>query len=148
MVISSLSITAQNVRFSPKNASPQQKSLVKTAMDVSKAIGPAYEIETAASIEISGPVIFESEDERPEIQAHVGESYYTVSFIPENPEEYNFPYLSKVNIWENGEPKDVFFGIGWGRNFFFRSLEEQINDKTFKPVPLEKVTYDEKPVIK
>ena len=54
---------------------------------------------------------------------------------------YLLPYFSqKVRIWKDtGEPCDVIFGNGYGKNFFFSSYKEQTKSRT----ATDKVPYQQ-----
>lgn len=42
--------------------------------------------------------------------------------------KFDFGFAARVRIWKDtGEPLDVIFGNGWGRNFLFLSFKEQTN---------------------
>ena len=54
--------------------------------------------------------------------------------------KFDFGFAARVRIWKDtGEPLDVIFGNGWGRNFFFLSFKEQTNHS---PNDYEKVASD------
>lgn len=138
VLITVITISAQGLKSSSDIPSSFEEKMINTAKEVSQTFGPAYNVDKATRIEISGPFIFEDNDKRPEIQACIGRKYYTITFIPENTEEYEFPFLSEVSIWADGEPQGVTFGNGWGRNFFFRSYSSQKKDELIKTIPLQK----------
>lgn len=126
---------AQDIQLPASN----QSAMIDTAIEVANTFGPGYDVSNAATVEFSGPHSFVAEDERTEIQSCNGREYYTITFVPHNPQEYNFPYLAKVNIWADGTPQDVLFGNGWGRNFFFESYQQQKAEKNIEQVPLQKI---------
>ena len=53
--------------------------------------------------------------------------FYTVTFTYDSTAvKFDFGFAARVRIWKDtGEPLDVIFGNGWGRNFFFLSFKEQ-----------------------
>ena len=143
MGLSVLMSQAQVIVYDEAKASQFEKKLVSTAIEVSDTFGPDYEVKNAVRVEISGPIVFEHTDMRPEIQKNVGRTYYEVKFLPQDPSSYNFHYLSEACIWSDGTPQCVGFGTGWGINFFFSSFEE-LKNRTDLKVPLQKVRKVEK----
>ncbi|MDE6377443.1 MAG: hypothetical protein K2K72_01715 [Duncaniella sp.] len=117
------------------------KSLVPTAIQVSDTFGPNWNVKNAAKVEISGPLVFQDTDMRPEIQKHVGRTYYDVTFFPQDPSSIIYSRLSTVSILSDGEPLFVIFGNSYGVNFFFKSFEELKKHTSFT-VPMEKVKIE------
>ena len=143
MGLSVLMSQAQVIVYNEAKASQFEKNLVSTAIQLANTFGPDYEVKKAVRIEISGPLVFQDTDMRPEIQKNVGRTYYEVKFFPHDPTSYNFHYLSEAYIWSDGTPQRVGFGNGWGISFFFKSFEELKNRADLK-VPLQKVKKVEK----
>ena len=137
MGLSVLMSQAQVVVYNEAKASQFEKKLVSTAIEVSDTFGPDYEVKNAGKVEISGPLVFQDTDMRPEIQKHVGRTYYDVTFFPQDPSSIIYSRLSTVSILSDGTPLFVIFGNSYGVNFFFRSFEEQKKHPSFT-VPMEK----------
>ena len=54
--------------------------------------------------------------------------------------KFDFGFAARVRIWKDtGEPLDVIFGNGMGRNFLFKTFVEQTNHS---PNDYEKVASD------
>ena len=54
--------------------------------------------------------------------------------------KFDFGFAARVRIWKDtGEPLDVIFGNGMGRNFFFKTFVEHTNHS---PNDYEKVASD------
>ncbi len=142
LIIMGLSVLigqAQVTVYDETKASQFEKNLVSTAIILADTFGPDYEVKNAVRIEISGPFVFQADDKRPEIQKHVGRTYYDVSFFPQDRSSYEWGYLSKAQIWSDGEPWGVLFGNGMGVSFFFKSFEEKKNQPDHMTIPLQKI---------
>ena len=113
--------------------------LIAKSVEAIKRIGPGCYREKATPRITEG--IFESNDQREEIQKNIGREYYEIVFpYDESEERLDFDFSAKVKIWkDNGEPAEVIFGNGYGRNFFFKSYSEQLKDSTLHTVPYQQV---------
>lgn len=138
MVLSTLICNAQDRVYNECSASQFDKGLVSTAIQVSNTFGPDYKINDATKVEISGPFKFASDDNRPEIQKNNGREFYVVTFLPQDTTSFDYGYLSKVSIWSDGQPQNVTFGNGYGRNFLFSSFEAQKKHTDIKKIPLQR----------
>lgn len=123
---------------------PNKKALIKTARKVAKAFGPEYVI-YFNGVEVSNAQVFQKDDygdSLPEIRKQIGREYYTVRFAYDSSSvRFSFNYAAKVRIWKDtGEPLDVIFGNGMGRNFFSLSFKMQTKRSAKKKhTPLKKV---------
>lgn len=129
-------------KYNNSNTSDFDYYLVCKAKEISKTFGPDYDVDKSDHIVIDGPIMFESEDPRDEIQKHIGEEYYTISFMPEDSTLFDYKYIAKVAIWANGQPQRVLYGNGYGINFLFESLEKLRDNKDQIRIPLK---YASKP---
>lgn len=104
--------------------------------------GPAYVPYFNGAI-ISDIKIFTKDiygDGRPQIRKQIGRKFYTVTFTYDSTAvKFDFGFAARVRIWKDtGEPLDVIFGNGMGRNFLFLSFKEQTDHsakKRIKEVP-------------
>lgn len=80
-------------------------------------------------------------DELPEIKKCIGREYYTIIFTYDKKViQFAFDYAARVRIWKDtGEPLDVIFGNGFGRNFLISDFMEQTNCSV-KTHDLSKIT--------
>ncbi len=119
--------------------------LIKLSKKVIITFGPGYYRENSIPI-ISNCKKFQASDTSPEKVEYIGREYYTVTFPYDKTKEcLEFDYAAKVYIWKDtGEPMNVFFGNGYGRNFFSLSFEEQ----TAKNVIIKTVPYQQVQKIK
>lgn len=123
-IVSYTVVCAQNTDLGKLSEQERQEYLIELGKDLTKTFGPGY------YREYKEPIILEVEkfsdnDKRPEIQKNIGREYYTVIFpYDESKEELDFPYASRVRVWKDtGEPLDVTFGNGYGKNFLFTSYK-------------------------
>ena len=143
MGLSVLMSQAQVKVYDEAKASQFEKNLVSTAIKLADTFGPDYEVKNAVKIEISGPIVFQDYDQRPEIQKNIGRTYYDVTFFPQDRSSYSWGFLSKASIWSDGTPQCVGFGNGMGIQFFFKTYEEVIKQPDYLKIPLEKVEKHE-----
>ena len=102
-------------------------TLVNSARNVALTFGPAY-VPFFKEANVSDVQVFQKEDygdSFPEIKKQIGRKYYTVTFTYDSTAvKFDFGFAARVRIWKDtGEPLDVIFGNGWGRNFFFLSFK-------------------------
>lgn len=117
-------------------------TLVNSARNVALTFGPAYVPYFNGAI-ISDIKIFTKDiygDGRPQIRKQIGRKFYTVTFTYDSTAvKFDFGFAARVRIWKDtGEPLDVIFGNGMGRNFLFLSFKEQTDHsakKRIKEVP-------------
>lgn len=71
-----------------------------------------------------------------EIKKQIGKKYYTVIFTYDSTSvKFEFDYAAKVRIWKkSGEPLDIIFGNGMGRNFLFLNFKEQTGFSAKGPI--------------
>lgn len=105
-------------------------TLVNSARNVALTFGPAY-VPFFKEANVSDVQVFKKKDyggdSRPQIRKQIGRKFYTVTFTYDSTAvKFDFGFAARVRIWKDtGEPLDVIFGNGWGRNFFFLSFKEQ-----------------------
>lgn len=117
-------------------------TLVNSARNVALTFGPAYVPYFNGAI-ISDIKIFTKDiygGGRPQIRKQIGRKFYTVTFTYDSTAvKFDFGFAARVRIWKDtGEPLDVIFGNGMGRNFLFLSFKEQTDHsakKRIKEVP-------------
>lgn len=102
----------------------RDKYLINLSTQVIKKFGPDY-YRNVTPIITEGT--FESTDKRSEIKSNVGRKYYEVTYpYDKSKEVLDFDFSAKVRIWkDSGEPCEVVFGNGYGKNFLFLSYKEQ-----------------------
>ena len=118
-------------------------TLVNSARNVALTFGPAY-VPFFKEANVSDVQVFKKEDygdSRPQIRKQIGRKFYTVTFTYDSTAvKFDFGFAARVRIWKDtGEPLDVIFGNGWGRNFLFKTFVEQTNHS---PNDYEKVASD------
>ena len=118
-------------------------TLVNSARNVALTFGPAY-VPYFKEANVSDVQVFKKDDygdSRPQIRKQIGRKFYTVTFTYDSTAvKFDFGFAARVRIWKDtGEPLDVIFGNGWGRNFLFLSFKEQTNHS---PNDYEKVASD------
>ena len=106
-------------------------TLVNSARNVALTFGPAY-VPFFKEANVSDVQVFQKEDygdSFPEIKKQIGRKFYTVTFTYDSTAvKFDFGFAARVRIWKDtGEPLDVIFGNGWGRNFLFKTFVEQTN---------------------
>ena len=130
---------AQQANFEALNSSEKEKHLISLSNDIIKLLGPGYYREVTPTITEEK---FESSDKRSEISRNIGRTYYEVTYGYDNSKEsLDFPFSAKVSIWKDtGEPFEVIFGNGYGRNFFFITYDEVLKRKVImEPVPYQQI---------
>ncbi len=120
------------------NGVQRDKYLVDLSTQVIKKFGPDY-YRNVTPIITEG--VFESDDKRSEIKSNIGHEYYEVTYSYDKSKEVlDFDFSAKVRIWkDSGEPCDVVFGNGYGKNFFFLSYKEQTDTRAI----IEVVPYQQ-----
>ena len=118
-------------------------TLVNSARNVALTFGPAY-VPFFKEANVSDVQVFKKEDygdSRPQIRKQIGRKFYTVTFTYDSTAvKFDFGFAARVRIWKDtGEPLDVIFGNGWGRNFLFKTFVEQTNHS---PNDYERVASD------
>lgn len=115
----------------------RDKYLIELSTEVIKKFGPGY-YRNVVPVITDG--VFETTDKRPEIKKNIGREYYEVTYSYDKSKELlDFDFSAKVRIWkDSGEPSEVIFGNGYGRNFFFLSYKEQTDARaTIEVVPYQ-----------
>lgn len=120
------------------NGVQRDKYLVDLSTQVIKKFGPDY-YRNVTPIITEG--VFESDDKRSEIKSNIGRKYYEVTYpYDKSKEVLDFDFSAKVRIWkDSGEPCEVVFGNGYGKNFFFLSYKEQTDTRAI----IEVVPYQQ-----
>ena len=134
---------AQSLKLNKNFEDSDKETLIRTAKNVAMTFGPAYVPYFNGAI-ISDIKIFTKDicgDGRPQIRKQIGRKFYTVTFTYDSTAvKFDFGFAARVRIWKDtGEPLDVIFGNGWGRNFFFETFVEQTNHS---PNDFEKISSD------
>lgn len=121
-------------------ASPCKTSLIATAKNVAATFGPAY-VPYFKDSKISAHVFQRNDygDNHRKIRKRIGREYFEITFSYDTTTvRFAFDYAAKVRIWKDtGEPLDVIFGNGMGRNFFFKSFKKQSKRSVIHHVPLQ-----------
>lgn len=132
VLIFSLSLYSQdaNINLAGMKKKERNAYLVKKSKDVIMNFGPRFYREYGKP-EISGPEIYEIKGNdiyhRPVIDKFVGMEYYTVTFRYDMEKEYfEWDYAAVVEIWNDGEPKTVKFGEGYGTYFYEESYKDRL----------------------
>lgn len=150
-----VSINSHGQSLEKMSSKERSNYLTTTARFVAEVYGPSYVPFFKKTI-ISDAQIFDKSDygdELPEIKKCVGREYYTIIFTYDKKViQFAFDYAARVRIWKDtGEPLDVIFGNGFGRNFLISDFMEQTNcsvkthdlskiaSKSINVVPLETV---------
>lgn len=136
IILGTVALYAQSLNSSQSVEISSKENLIETAKNVAMTYGPAY-VPFFKDANISEIQIFKKEDygdSFPEIRRQIGRKYYTVTFTYDSASvKFAFDYAAKVRIWQDtGEPMDVIFGNGMGRNFLFLSFKEQTNHSAKK----------------
>lgn len=129
VVWSVVSLNAHSSNSSKLSEPSNKKALIETAKKVALVYGPDY-VPFFKDTIVSKVQVFKKEDygeSFSEIKKQIGKKYYTVVFTYDNTSvKFAFDFAAKVRVWKNtGEPLDVIFGNGMGRNFLFLSFKEQ-----------------------
>ena len=138
-----MSLYAQSLKLNKHFEDSDKKTLIRTAKNVAMNFGPAY-VPFFKEANVSDVQVFKKEDYgdcRPQIRKQIGRKFYTVTFTYDSTAvKFDFGFAARVRIWKDtGEPLDVIFGNGMGRNFFFKTFVEQTNHS---PNDYEKVASD------
>ena len=139
-----MSLYAQSLKLNKYFEDSDKKTLIRTAKNVALTFGPAY-VPFFKEANVSDVQVFKKKDyggdSRPQIRKQIGRKFYTVTFTYDSTAvKFDFGFAARVRIWKDtGEPLDVIFGNGWGRNFFFKTFVEQTNHS---PNDYEKVASD------
>ena len=139
----SMNVMAQHMNLDTLNESNRNDYLISLSKEIVKTFGPDYYRDMAPVITDS---VFETIDERPEIKKNVGREYYEVTYPYDKSKEIlDFDFSAKVKVWKDtGEPLEVIFGNGYGRNFFFIPYDELIKERS----AIEQIPYEQAKVQK
>lgn len=140
LILGTAILYAQSLNPDSRTEDSYKNNLIETAKNVAETYGSAY-VPFFKDAQVSDVQVFQENDygdSLPEINKQIGRKYYTVTFTYDSDSvKFAFDYAAKVRIWKDtGEPLDVIFGNGMGRNFLFLSFKEQTNysAKTIKTV--------------
>lgn len=137
---------AQKVDLKTMNEKQKNEYLIRLGEEVCKTFGPGYYRKDVHPAITEG--VFNSDDKRAEIKKNIGREYYIVTFpYDKSKEKLDFNYSSMIKIWkDSGEPLEIIFGNGHGKNFLFLSYKEQIDSRAIiDVVPYQQsVTSQEK----
>lgn len=94
--------------------------LISLSEDVIRMFGPGYYRENVDVVVTEE--VFDTDDKRRKISRNIGREYYEVTYSYDKSREVlDFDFSAKVRVWKDtGEPLEVIFGNGYGRNFFFK----------------------------
>lgn len=150
VILGTVALYAQSLNSSKRSEAFSKSSLIETAKNVAMTYGPAY-VAYFKSVNVSDIQVFQKEDYGdcfPEIKKQIGRKYYTVTFTYDSTSvKFAFDYAAKVRIWEDtGEPLDVIFGNGMGRNFLFLNFKEQTNHSAQKRMKVASGLIEEVPL--
>lgn len=90
--------------------------------------------------------VFETNDKRQEVAKNIGREFYEITyFYDKSKETLDFDFSAKVKVWKDtGEPLEVIFGNGYGRNFFFITYDALMKERSI----IEQVPYEQAKVQK
>lgn len=136
IILGTMALYAQSLNSRQSAEVSNKEILIETAKNVAMAYGPAY-VPFFKDAKISEVQVFTKEDygdSFPEIRKQIGRKYYTITFTYDSTSvKFAFDYAAKVRIWKDtGEPMDVIFGNGMGRNFLFLNFKEQTDHSAKK----------------
>lgn len=118
-----------------QSVNASRDSLINIAKDVSQWFGPDFNV-TKANTVVKGPLKFTTVDGRPEVQENDGRDYYEVTFNSDKTSTgHSQPFLSKVFLWSDGEPFEVLFSNGFGRDFFVDTYADLRKENISVPYP-------------
>lgn len=128
-IVSFYNAFAQNVNLKTMDEKQKNEYLIEKGKEACKKFGPGYYRKDAYPIITEG--VFKSDDKRTEVVKNIGREYYIVTFpYDKSKETLDFNYSSMVKIWkDSGEPLEIIFGNGHGKNFLFLSYKEQIDSR-------------------
>lgn len=150
VILGTVALYAQSLNSSKRSETFSKNSLIETAKNVAMTYGPAY-VTYFKGANVSDVQVFQKEDygdSFPEIKKQIGRKFYTVTFTYDSTSvKFAFDYAAKVRIWEDtGEPLDVIFGNGMGRNFLFLNFKEQTNHSAQKRMKVAPGLIEEVPL--
>ncbi|MEG0191381.1 MAG: hypothetical protein RR681_09395 [Lachnospiraceae bacterium] len=120
---------AQKVDLKTMNEKQKNEYLIRLGEEACRKFGPGYYRNDVHPVITEG--VFNSDDKRTEIKKNIGREYYIVTFpYDRSKEKLDFNYSSMIKIWkDSGEPLEIIFGNGYGKNFLFLSYKEQIDSR-------------------
>lgn len=138
VVWSVVASNAQSSNSSKLSEPSNKKTLIETAKKVALIYGPDY-VPFFKDTIVSKVQVFKKEDygeSFSEIKKQIGKKYYTVIFTYDSTYvKFAFDYAARVRIWKkSGEPLDIIFGNGMGRNFLFLNFKEQTGFSAKDPI--------------
>lgn len=150
VILGTTALYAQSLNSNKRSERSNKSTLIETAKNVAMTYGSAY-VPYFKDALVSDVQVFQKEDygdSFPEIRRQIGRKYYTVTFAFDTATvRFAFDYAAKVRIWKDtGEPLDVIFGNGMGRNFLFLSFKEQTNHSAKKKMKIAPGVVEEVPL--
>lgn len=139
-----MSVMAQQVNLNTLDKSNRNDSLVSLSNTVVKTFGPGYYRDYIVPVVTEG--VFETNDTRQEVAKNIGREFYEITyFYDKSKETLDFDFSAKVKVWKDtGEPLEVIFGNGYGRNFFFIPYDALMQERSI----IEQVPYEQAKVQK
>ena len=121
---------APKMKLSKMKKKERNAYLVEKSKEVIMNFGPRFYREYGEP-EISGREVYKIKGndiyDRPAVDKFVGMGYYTVTFRYDMEEEiFAWDYAAVVEIWDDGEPKTVKFGEGYGTYFYEESYKDRL----------------------
>ena len=121
---------APKMKLSKMKKNERNAYLVEKSKEVIMAFGPRFYREYGKP-EISGREVYKIKGndiyQRSTREKYVGMGYYTVTFRYDMEEEiFAWDYAAVVEIWDDGEPKTVKFGEGYGTYFYEESYKDRL----------------------
>lgn len=135
-----INVMAQRVNLNTLDESNRNDYLILLSKEVVKTFGPGYYRDYIVPIITEG--VFTTNDKREDISKNIGRKFYEITyFYDKSKETLDFDFSAKVKVWKDtGEPLEVIFGNGYGRNFFFITYEELMKERAMiEQVPYEQV---------
>lgn len=136
---------AQTSDLGKMTVKSRNKYLINIANDVSKTFGPGYVAYFGEPVISEAMKLDKNEfgDSQEEFINNIGREYYVVTFPYDSAKvKLDFNFAAKVRVWkDNGEPLDVTFGNGFGRNFLILSYANQtMTRNAIEVVPFQQAT--------
>lgn len=137
-----LNAIAQTSDLGKMSMESRNNYLINIANNVSKTFGPDY-VKYFGQPVISEVIKLDKNDfgdSKEEFRKNIGREYYVITFPYDNSKvKLDFDFAAKVRVWKDtGEPLDVVFGNGYGRNFLLLSYAHQTMARnTIEVVPFQ-----------
>lgn len=116
---------AQTSDLGKMSVESRNNYLINIANEVSKTFGPDY-VKYFSKPVISEVMKLDKNefgDSQEEFMKNIGREYYVITFPYDKSKiKLDFDFAAKVRVWKDtGEPLDITFGNGFGRNFLLLS---------------------------